>query len=318
MKVFQFKYLLCLLLLLPEVLYCQPKITVTKPRLEVTDDNLHISYDILNSKSSEFFIVWIEVTDSKGNKINAVTVTGDVGDNVVGGKNKRITWNFISDSIFIDENLFVEVKVEKVPVEEEIVEAVNTEKTKTEDTKTVNEPNENKLTEKQETTENKELPGDTKQSELKEETVPPAGVQSSKKDISKVKMALTSAVLPGWGQTKASKGKPFWLIGAAGYGCIAGSVILNRSASSAYDNYKSSMDPDESNTLFDKAASRNSISKVLGYSAIGIWAADLIWVLATPVRNTQTSFKQNERKLRISPGFDTSTNSGIVLLTYNF
>ena len=46
--------------------------------------------------------------------------------------------------------------------------------------------------------------------------------------------------------------KNFALIGVAGYGCIAGSVYLNRKASVTYDDYKLSMDADESNLLYDK------------------------------------------------------------------
>ncbi len=94
MKGFSFRYFVLFLLLLPDVLYAQTKITVTRPRLEVSDDNLIIQYDILNTRSSDFFIVWIEITDVNGNKINAISVSGDIGKDIKGGKNKRITWNF--------------------------------------------------------------------------------------------------------------------------------------------------------------------------------------------------------------------------------
>ena len=237
------KYLILLFLLLPDALYGQARITVTKPRLEVSDENLIIQYDILNAKSSDFFMVWIEVTDAAGNKIKALSITGDIGKEIKGGRNKRITWNLSNDSILIDENISVEVKAEKIIIQEEQAETETSEETKT---IKVDEGN--------------------------------AGM----KEISKGNMVLSSVVLPGWGQTKTNKGKPYWLIGAAGYGCLAGSIILNLNSSSVYDDYKSEMDPDVSNDLFEKANQRKNISKYLAYSAIGIWAADIIWVLATP------------------------------------
>jgi hypothetical protein len=78
------------------------------------------------------------------------------------------------------------------------------------------------------------------------------------------------------------------------------------------------MDPDESNSLFDKAIKRNNFSKVLGYSAIGIWAADLIWVLVTPGKSHPSPVTQKNRNLRIVPGFDAGSNIGMVSLTYSF
>lgn len=273
------KYLILLFLLLPDALYGQARITVTKPRLELSDENLIIQYDILNAKSSDFFMVWIEVTDAAGNKIKALSITGDIGKEIKGGRNKRITWNLSNDSILIDEDISVEVKAEKIIIQEEQAETETSEETKT---IKVDEGN--------------------------------AGM----KEISKGNMVLSSVVLPGWGQTKTNKGKPYWLIGAAGYGCLAGSVILNRSASSAYDDYKKSMDLDESNALFDKALQRNSVSKVLAYSAIGIWVADIIWVLATPTKSTESTVLQKSRRLRIIPGFDAGSNVALVSITYKF
>jgi hypothetical protein len=294
---------------------------VTKPRLEVSDENLVISYDILNTKSSDFFLVWIEVTDAMGNKINAISVAGDVGNDVRGGKNKRITWDFGNDSIFIDGDLFVKVNAEKIAAKESEVKDNNENQG---ETKTDNVDKNNQITNAGDLTDNKELTENKKISENKTKTEPeeekrtPIKEEGSTKEISKGKIVLTSAVLPGWGQSKVNNGKPFWLMGAAGYGCIAGSVLMNRSASSAYDDYKSSKDLDESNTLFDKATRRNSLSKVLGYSALGIWAADLIWVMVTPVKKKESANMNTGRKLMINPGFDSGSGTSVVTLTYYF
>jgi hypothetical protein len=280
MKHFSLKYFLLIIFIFPDSLFGQAGVTVTKPRLELSDANLIIQYDILNSQSSDFFIVWIEVSDAAGNKIKALSVNGDVGKDIKGGKNKRITWNFGNDSIYIDEDLFVEVKAEKVILKEETAKTIDVPETR-EETKTV---------------------------KADEST-------TGMKEISKGNMILSSVALPGWGQTKTKKGKPYWIIGAAGYGCLTGSVLLNRSASSAYDDYKKSMDLAESNALFDKALQRNSVSKVMAYSAAGIWAADIIWVLVKPVKSPVT---QKTGRLKIVPGFDPGSDVPLLSLTYKF
>ncbi|KPK85909.1 MAG: hypothetical protein AMS27_06220 [Bacteroides sp. SM23_62_1] len=280
MKRIIFKYCFLLyLLIIPEILYSQTRITVTKPRLEATDESLVIEYDILNTGPSDIFVVWIEVTDAAGNKINAVSLTGDVGQEIKGGNNKIIIWNLGNDKILIDEDIFVEVKAEKIPEKEKTAET--------------------------------ETPEETKTVKKEESSV-------ERKTISKSNMVLSSVVLPGWGQTKASKGKPYWLLGVAGYGCLAGSITLNRMASSAYQDYKESPDPDEFNAFYDKAIQRDKISKYMAYSGIGIWVADLVWVLATPTSSQKSTASREDRKLKIIPGFDPGSNSTTVSLTYKF
>jgi hypothetical protein len=274
-----FRYLILLILLLPDVLYGQTRITVTKPLLEVSDENLIIQYDILNTKAADLFMVWIEVTDAAGNKIKALSLTGDVGQDIKGGKNKRITWNLGNDSINIDEEIFVEVKAEKIIIQEEPA------KTK--------------------------IPEETKTITMDEGNM-------DMNEISKGNMVLSTVVLPGWGQSKTNKGKPYWLIGVAGYSCLAGSIILNLNSSSVYDDYKSEMDPDVSNDLYEKANQRKNVSKYLAYSAIGIWAADIIWVLATPVKSSGSTGMHKSREFKIVPYFDAGSNMAFVSLTYKF
>lgn len=296
------KLIILLFFSLPDVLYSQTRITVTKPRLEILDDNLIIQYDILNAKSSDFFMVWLEVTDAAGNKVKALTVNGDIGNDIKGGKNKKITWDLGTDSILIDENIFVEVKAEKIVVQEAQPETRTTAVTET----------------KEETVPDKE-PQAKEDILIQQETkTTKADEGLNKAEISKGNILLSSVVLPGWGQSKTNKGKPYWIIGAAGYSCLAGSIILNLNSGSVYDDYKSEMDPDVSNDLFEKANQRNNISKYLAYSAVGIWVADVIWVLATPVKSAGSTSIQKNREFKITPFFDMDLNAAMVSLTYKF
>ena len=122
-------------------------------------------------------------------------------------------------------------------------------------------------------------------------------------------MVLSSIILPGWGLSKTLQGEPYWLLGVAGYGCIAGSVYMNRTAIKTFDDYKVSMDADESNVLYDKAVKQHKISKSLGYSAAGIWAISIIWTLATPAPSHGIS---------IQPVYNQYMNCTMISINYKF
>ena len=98
-------------------------------------------------------------------------------------------------------------------------------------------------------------------------------------EYNRTAIILQSLAFPGLGLSRV-RGKPHWIRGVAGYGCIAGAVIMNRTAISTYDEIAGLSDYDEKNALFEKALSQDNISEMLGYAAIGIWVTDLIWNIA--------------------------------------
>ncbi len=267
-----FKYFIIFLLAIPEILYGQRNISISRPRVEMFEENLIINYDILNAKESDYYKVWIEVADSAGNKIDPFSLTGDIGNAVQGGVNKRIVWNMVNDKIYIDKVIIIEVKAEK----------------------------------------------STKEVKLKEQEERQEGKMTDLTHISKTGMILTSIPLPGLGQSLLKRGKPFWLIGIAGYGCMGGSVVLNRMAASTYDSYKISEDYEERISLYDEAVQKDKYSRYLAYSAIGMWVADLVWVIATPTKSSKSKALGKERRLEIKPGFDAHSNITMVSLTFKF
>lgn len=95
----------------------QTTVRLSKPRLELRDNIIDISYDILNSDQTIKFKVWIEVTDSTENKIIPKSISGDIGENVSGGSNKKISWDFVADSIYLDDGIYVQVYSELIPTE---------------------------------------------------------------------------------------------------------------------------------------------------------------------------------------------------------
>ena len=261
-----------LLILFPFTHFCQTRVNITKPRLELSDENLIIEYDILSADPSDLFKVWIEVTNASGIKINALSLSGDVGEDISGGSNKRILWNLEKDGISLDKEIFVEVIAEK-----------------------------------------KKLP-EVQKEIIPIETTPTTDVNK----ISKGNMVLSSTVLPGWGLSKVRQGKPYWLLGVAGYSCIAGSVILNRSAILTHDDYRGSLDADESITLYDKSVRQDNISEYLGYTAAGIWAVSLIWTIATSTVSQDLSDIQRFNNISIQPGYNHKMNCTMVSISFKF
>lgn len=103
---------LCLILLpalFTNHLTAQTKAQVLNVDFYIEGDNLIITYDIEKAKTGESFIVSVNVTTKSGNKINAYSLTGDVGKGVFGGKYKRITWDLVKDNVYLDDEIQIEV-----------------------------------------------------------------------------------------------------------------------------------------------------------------------------------------------------------------
>ena len=261
-----------LFLINPSLLLSQSVVTIPNPRLELDENKIIISYDILNSEPTDLFLIWIEVTDADGNNIKAVTLSGDLGEEIKGGVNKKITWDLEQDKIVLDEEIFIEVKAEK------------------------------------------KTPPVVEQKTIPVETTPATEV----KTLSKGNMFFSSLVLPGLGQSRIHRGKPYWLLGLASYGCLGGSFYLNKVGASTYNDYKSSVDINEGNELFDKAVKQDKISEYLVYTAAGIWTINLIWILASPGDIYDSSTQLKQKNFNIEPSYDPYLKSTGLTLTYRF
>jgi hypothetical protein len=86
---------------------------LSQPRLEFDGNQLLIFYDIITKNSNDKFYIWVEIAKANGEKIIAKALSGDVGDNVKAGNNKKIIWTPKQDSVYINEAVFVELKAEK-------------------------------------------------------------------------------------------------------------------------------------------------------------------------------------------------------------
>lgn len=191
---------------------------VTKPVLVFDSTRLLISYDLINKNQADLFYIWVEMQKINNEPIRMKALSGDVGDNIKAGKNKKITWIPEKDSVFLNEEVFVEVKAEKYI-----------------------------------------------------------------KSFNKGSMMLLSAAIPGLGQTKISKGKPWWLTGVAAYGALVSGVIVHYKSDQTFSSYQDeTADPLRRADLFNRYNKEMNISNALIVSGAALWGANIIWVALTP------------------------------------
>jgi hypothetical protein len=215
MKKLQINIIL-LLVLFPLKSFCQD-FYLTQPILVFDGKKLMISYDIVSSKEAEQFYVWVEIQKKNQESLKINALSGDVGDSINKGANKHIIWIPEEDTIFLNEDIQVEVKAEK-------------------------------------------------------------RIKSFKRGS----MMLYSAVLPGYGQTKINKGKPWWLTGVAIYGILTAGIITHESYLKSYDSYLIEEDPAKRADMYSDSQNRHDISNTLIFTGLALWAANLCWVAIIP------------------------------------
>ncbi|OQX78766.1 MAG: hypothetical protein B6D61_04785 [Bacteroidetes bacterium 4484_249] len=151
-------------------------------------------------------------------------------------------------------------------------------------------------------------------SETEEKTEAPKKAKSTS-DVSVGKAILFSALLPGLGNRYVKGSGAQWLIGVAGYGLIAGSVVMNNSAYNAYEDYKSATTASDRDDYFDKAKSKNTISKVFAGAAIVVWVADLVLTGIQASKARKNSYSSN---FSIIYNYDPVIGKPMVGINYRF
>ena len=262
----------------------QTIVQISEPRLELKDNMIHIYYDIQNSDPLEKYVISVEINDEDGNPLEADALDGDIGMVEDGGRNKHITWNLEADNIQINAYVFVKINARVIPPpapvtnkseeeivqkEEEIVQKMVDEEVEElkpgvipEDT-----PEDTPADTPEDTPENTP----EKASKVNEDA-PVSGSTT----FNRTSIVLQSLAIPGLGLSRVT-GNPHWIRGMAGYGCIIGSVILNRQSIQTFDSIEDIEDPSAAETAFNKSVRQDKISEGLAYAAIGIWITDIIW-----------------------------------------
>jgi hypothetical protein len=140
---------------------------------------------------------------------------------------------------------------------------------------------------------------------------------ADRKEFSRASLILQSMAFPGLGLTRLNGG-PHWLKGVAGYGCIAGSVILNRMAISTYDDYRNPGSAEQAGTLLAQAGRQDNISEVLAFVAAGIWVTDLVWTIIGTSDKRKEGSLNGRRGITVVTGFDPAHQVPLLSFRYRF
>jgi hypothetical protein len=126
-----------------------------------------------------------------------------------------------------------------------------------------------------------------------------------------------SLAFPGLGLSRMT-GKPHWIRGAAGYGCIAGSIYFNRKAVSTYEDYKNQITVEDAQNLYDASANQDAISEALAYTAIAIWVADFIWTMVGTSELKKKSSTSDTSGFSFGSSFEPLSNRPLIAIRYSF
>jgi hypothetical protein len=230
---------------IPCELKAQTKAEIQNIDFNVVNDSLIVTYDLLKAKSSERFTITLIVKTVTGKTYDLSSLRGDVGNNIGGGKGKRIVWDITKDKAVINDDIFVQVLATPVQAEPGAQPA-------------------------------QQPPATAKQPKAK------ASGQGEGKGYSKGAAIGLSVVVPGLGITKLRNGGAYWLIGVATYGCAITGLVLDIMCSSTYNKYKNATTASDRDKYFKSANSQNKTGNLLLYTAAGLWAVDLIITAVVP------------------------------------
>ncbi len=264
-------------------LLAQPRIANTKSR--IIDEKLMITYDVLNSTPQDKFKIWVGITTKSGMSLTPKSLSGDVGDNVSGGVGKLIIWNLKNDNIMMSETFIVKVYGQQTGK----ATAGNN----------------------QGTNKNVKPKVDTTRKNIAE-------APTELHYIGTGNALLRSAVFPGWGLSSMDKSKPYWLMGFLGYGAIVSSFYFNQQAVNDYNDYRAAMDIDMRDKLYNDVESNNKISRISAFSAVGIWAVNLIWTGAKAQKAKIYSVTQRNQKFLMYCNYDPLSRQPLLALRYTF
>jgi len=105
------------------------------------------------------------------------------------------------------------------------------------------------------------------------------------KSVSRGNIMLSSVFLPGLGQKKASGKGGHLLLSGLVYGTAGASLYFYLQHNNYYTDYKEASGAARDD-LFDKSVSSFNMSQYMLYGAAGLWAVNMIWSAAIPIKDT--------------------------------
>jgi hypothetical protein len=86
------------------------KAVVDNVDFNLINEELIITYDLINSKPREQFLVKVKIMTESGDPINAKSFSGDLGEGIFGGLQRKIIWEISKDIAFLEDKIYVEVE----------------------------------------------------------------------------------------------------------------------------------------------------------------------------------------------------------------
>lgn len=129
---------------------------------------------------------------------------------------------------------------------------------------------------------------------------------------------LRSVAFPGWGLTNVTEHNLHLVKGVAGYAAIAGSVVFNAAAYKNYRNYEDSTDPLERDDLYSSFESQDRASTILAFTAVAVWATDVVWTLVRSERSEKITRGMGGAGISMRSGIDAATGIPLVSFMVSF
>ncbi len=85
------------------------KSKISNTTVEIADNKMVVKYDLLGSKATKHYKILFEITNSTGLIIPTKNVSGDVGNNITGGPNKQIVWDYNADGIVYQDDINIQL-----------------------------------------------------------------------------------------------------------------------------------------------------------------------------------------------------------------
>ena len=104
------------------------------------------------------------------------------------------------------------------------------------------------------------------------------------KSVSRGKILLSSAFVPGLGQKKASGKGGYLIFSGLVYGTAGASLYYFLKSDQYYEEYDLALGT-ERDALYEKAVNSFNTSQYMLYTAAGFWAVNMIWSAAIPIKN---------------------------------
>ena len=293
--------------------FSQDPVGVSEPKLKKEDNIVLITYDFLQGGTSDIYRVQAEITDVFGNMVHRLALSGDIGRNVSGGRKKTITWDLGIDRIYMEDD--ITVKINAWPAMFEVTQAP----APPQSDEPAEEPVRAQPVDEQEVS-TEIIPINRNRREESPDKVkaePPVYTRKSGKAYNRGGIIIQSLVWPGLGLSRMKR-KPHWLKGLLGYGCIGGSVYLNREASTLLTTIPDNQNFLTQSDLFQKAVRMDNISEGLAYAAIGMWVIDFLWTVSGSSILINSEVYSDRDGFTINTGIDPISHTPLIGISFRF